>query len=340
MYDEMTCSIDTEIALLLCVPGSKEDDFGSPKILGPSEFNRVYAWVKSLGLGLPGLLMPDIRSQLPPKLVTGLTPERLELLLSRKSEFGELLGSWHERGIWFISVADSIFPDRLASRLGKATPPILFGVGDKSLLGQGGLAVVGSRDADSESLDFAEGVGSACAQQGIVVVSGGARGVDARAMLAAVEGGGQAVGILAESLLKQAEVDEHRSYLERRKLTLVTPYRPDAGFTVGTAMARNKHIYALADWSLVVSATAGSGGTWSGAMENLRQRWSLLFVRDGDHIPEGNRLLIRTGAVGLTLEGTDFQGFLAKMTESESTPRKLDAEGQTDLFGAPDNGLT
>ena len=38
------------------------------------------------------------------------------------------------------------------------------------------------------------------------------------------------------------------------RLLLISPYHPEARFTVGTAMARNKLIYALADYGLVVSA--------------------------------------------------------------------------------------
>ena len=39
-------------------------------------------------------------------------------------------------------------------------------------------------------------------------------------------------------------------------------------------MDRNKHIYALADSALVVRFTKGAGGTWAGAVEQLRRNKS------------------------------------------------------------------
>jgi predicted Rossmann fold nucleotide-binding protein DprA/Smf involved in DNA uptake len=55
-------------------------------------------------------------------------------------------------------------------------------------------------------------------------------------------------------------------------------------------MERNKLIYALADWAIVVASAAGQGGTWTGALENLKAGWAPLFVRNGSDVPDGNRL--------------------------------------------------
>ena len=50
----------------------------------------------------------------------------------------------------------------------------------------GGLAVVGSRDASEEDIEFARSVAAACALQNIPVISGGARGVDRDGAVGAV----------------------------------------------------------------------------------------------------------------------------------------------------------
>ena len=55
------------------------------------------------------------------------------------------------------------------------------------------------------------------------------------------------------------------------RLALVSPYDPAAGFNVGHAMGRNKLIYALADAALVVSSDYQKGGTWTGAVEQLKR---------------------------------------------------------------------
>ena len=59
-------------------------------------------------------------------------------------------------------------------------------------------------------------------------------------------------------------------------------------------MNRNKAIYALSDFALVVSASLAKGGTWEGAIENLRRSWVPLFVRSADP-HSGNQRLIEKG---------------------------------------------
>jgi predicted Rossmann fold nucleotide-binding protein DprA/Smf involved in DNA uptake len=128
------------------------------------------------------------------------------------------------------------------------------------------------------------------------VYSGAARGVDATTMGAAIEAGGAAVGVLADSLERTLGNSEIRAQIDCGALTLLTPYSTRAQFTVGTAMGRNKLIYGLADWGIVVASDAEKGGTWAGAVEALKSGLIPLFVRAGEEVPEGNRLLIKAGA--------------------------------------------
>ena len=81
-----------------------------------------------------------------------------------------------------ISRSDGCYPERLKRYLGQAAPPLLYGVGSKSLLNRGGLAVVGSRDRTEEDGDFARRVGEHCAQEGLAIISGAAKGIDRDAM--------------------------------------------------------------------------------------------------------------------------------------------------------------
>ncbi|MEO7454448.1 MAG: DNA-processing protein DprA, partial [Fimbriimonadales bacterium] len=131
---------------------------------------------------------------------------------------------------------------------------------------------------------------------GYGVVSGGARGVDKISMRAAYEIGAPSVGILADSLEKTAKAADTREALEGGRVCLMTPYSPTAGFSVGNAMGRNKLIHALADASVVVAATEGSGGTWAGAVEALEKNLCLVIVRSE---ADGADKLIAKGAVAL-----------------------------------------
>jgi predicted Rossmann fold nucleotide-binding protein DprA/Smf involved in DNA uptake len=80
---------------------------------------------------------------------------------------------------------------------------------------------------------------------------------------------------------------------------LISPYDPDAGFNTGNAMNRNKAIYALSDFALVVSASLAKGGTWEGAVENLRRSWVPLFVRAANPQIPGNQRLVEMGGFAI-----------------------------------------
>lgn len=127
--------------------------------------------------------------------------------------------------------------------------------------------------------------------------SGGAKGVDSISMNAALTSRGTAVGILADSLEKSIRNPDNREAISRGDLCLVTPYSPSAPFSVGTAMGRNKLIYTLADYAIVVASDAEKGGTWAGATEALKAKWLPVFVLDHPEMPKGNKVLIEKGGL-------------------------------------------
>jgi DNA processing protein len=155
--------------------------------------------------------------------------------------------------------------------------------------------VVGSRHLDEAGQECAKFVGNACGISGQVLYSGGAKGVDTISMDSALEARGTAVGVLADSLEKV--VRTRQAALQRGDLCLVTPYSPSAGFSVGAAMGRNRLIYTLADYAIIVTSDAETGGTWAGATDTLKNGWVPVFVLDHAAMPEGNKLLLQKGAL-------------------------------------------
>jgi predicted Rossmann fold nucleotide-binding protein DprA/Smf involved in DNA uptake len=87
---------------------------------------------------------------------------------------------------------------------------------------------------------------------------------------------------------------------------LISPFNPEAGFDVGNAMSRNKYIYCLADAAVVVSSIKNKGGTWNGAVENLRHKWVPLWVKSSSESSSGNAELIRQGGSWLPGERFDL----------------------------------
>lgn len=217
-------------------------------------------------------------------------------LLSRSGQLAFELDRLRSRGIWVVTIADDAYPAVLHDRLGSWAPPVLFGTGPASLLVAGGIAIVGSREADDDAVVFTERLAAAAAAGGSSVVSGGARGIDVAAMRAAFEGGGSVVGVVPEGVERRLLESSTRSAVAGGQAVLVSPYHPSASFSAGAAMGRNKLIYALSDVAVVVSSADGSGGTWTGAIEALKGGWVPVLVRDEPGVPAGNRLLVGLGA--------------------------------------------
>jgi len=286
-------SDDAKAIILLCGRLGKDSD---AEPLQQSEYTRVVRWLLNNGMRPSDLLNPA--NVAPAAVGTRLSEPRLALLLKRGVQLGFAVETWSRSNIWVICRSDADYPARYRTHLKDQAPPILYGVGNRSLLKGGGLAIVGSRNIDAEAEDYTRGAAEWCARGGLPVVSGGARGVDQIAMKSALDAGGCVVGVLVENLLRNSVARDARKAIADDRLLLISPYHPEARFTVGTAMARNKLIYAMADYGLVVSADHNKGGTWAGATEELKRKPGRpVFVRTTGTAPVGNRKLLDLGAL-------------------------------------------
>ncbi|MHB1618810.1 MAG: DNA-processing protein DprA [Sulfuricella sp.] len=313
-------SPDTEAILLLCGRfGSERGEHHAP--LTQKEYERLTKWLLECKLRPSDLLGGDLAGQLGDLVHAGLEPARVESLIARGTALALALEKWQRSGLWVLSRSDAAYPRRLKKKLGQSAPPLLYGAGETSLLDSGGLAVVGSRNASESALEFTRDVARACARDGLGVVSGGAKGVDAAAMQSAGEAGGVVIGVLASDLLRASVNRQNRLGIQSGQLVLTSPFNPEAGFNAGNAMARNRYIYALADYALVVDSAEGEGGTWAGATENLRHAWTPLYVRTPGETA-GNAALIAKGAQGFAYEiskRASIREFLEKTCPSNTS---------------------
>jgi predicted Rossmann fold nucleotide-binding protein DprA/Smf involved in DNA uptake len=291
----MNISNQTQAVLLLTAHFGKPAK-DEPKPLSPTEWGRFAHWLKDHEILPETLLRQDPADVLADWVDRTITPGRIRHLLDRAGALGLAAEKWARAGLWVLTRADPVYPARLKKRLGTDSPPVLFGCGRRDLLNLGGIAIVGSRHPSEQDLAFTSRLGGEVARQGLSVVSGGARGVDEAAMLGALERQGTAVGVLSDSLLRVATSAKYRRALMARDLVLVSPFNPDAGFDVGNAMARNKYIYCLADAAIVIAASKERGGTWYGAVENLKKGWVPLWVKSHQDPASGNSALVKRGA--------------------------------------------
>ena len=178
--------------------------------------------------------------------------------------------------------------------------------------------MIGSRNATDRDLTYSRDLGALAARQGYSIVSGGARGVDEAAMLGALEAEGTVIGVLADNLLRSSSSARYRSYLMANNLVLISTFYPEAGFNAGNAMQRNKYFYCLCDAAVAVHSGT-KGGTWSGALENLKNRWTPLWVKRITDCLAGNLAIVKAGAAWVpeSIREFDFASlFKARMIDT------------------------
>ena len=293
-----------------------------------SEWNQFARQIHGSSLKRPAALQGRAADELARELgIATDEAERVVRLLGRAGRLALELEDLFSHGMWVATRVDERYPAKLRDTLKHQAPTVLFGAGDIGLLSKAGVAVIGSRNIDETAISFAKEIGRKAVGSGLPVVSGGARGTDRLAMEAAVEAGGVAFGVMADSLERTVRQPDLRQLLIDRRVVLLTPYAPTAGFSVGAAMGRNKMIYGLADFAVVVSSDFQTGGTWAGAVEALKADWCPVFVRDGASVPKGNTALLKLDATPLPESElpliSDLAAWMSRHAKAEPAEKDL-----------------
>jgi len=194
---------------------------------------------------------------------------RILLLLSRRETLQKQMRRWEQQGIEVCTRLSPDYPARFRFRLGDDAPPVLFLLGDRSLLRREMAGVVGSRNLLPEGRRFAEETGRLCAEHGIVLVSGNARGADKAAQDACLRAGGDVIAVVADRLTGR-RAEQHMLYLSEEI--------PERGFSTVRALRRNRLIHAAGFGTFAAQVRNGSGGTWDGTVRNLQAGWSPVCV--------------------------------------------------------------
>ena len=197
-------------------------------------------------------------------------------------------------------------------------PPILWAIGSLELLKRPMVAMVGARNASSLGTRMAKKLAEELAAQGITVVSGLARGIDAAAHLGALAGGTVAVqagGVDVIYPVENARLADDIAKSGLRLSEMPMGLQPQARHFP----ARNRIISGLAQAVIVVEAAAKSGSliTARNALDQGRD----VFAVPGhpfDARAWGCNMLIRDGAT--LVRGANDVLEAIKTTEVRTTP--------------------
>ena len=212
-------------------------------------------------------------------------------------------------GAQVLIPADDEYPELL--RHIPDPPPVLFAIGNRTLLSRPAAAVVGSRDHSSYGAEVCRAVVGAAAHAGVVIVSGMARGLDAVAHTAALDTSGSTVGVLGNGhgVIYPAA---NRMLYQRVAAggLLLTEFPPGERPHPGSFPRRNRLISGLSRVTLVVEAAAGSGALITAGCA-LNQGREVMAVPGNTTSPVsvGTNRLIRDGAAPLLEPGDLLQHF-------------------------------
>lgn len=185
---------------------------------------------------------------------------QMEPLLTREAL---VLHQFLEQGGQFLTCYHPEYPARLHDA--SAPPLVLYALGKLALLESVPLAAIaGSRNPSEEAQTQTQRVALQLVEEGYGIITGFAKGIDQIAARTALESGGTVVGILPQGLLSKLTQQLAREWMQPLnddRLLLLSELHPQAGWSSGAAMMRNRLVAALAEFVVIIE---------SGARESLK----------------------------------------------------------------------
>lgn len=239
-----------------------------------------------------------IGAKMAPRIVSGLRES--ERLADRECELCE------RSGVRLIAIGEPGYPPLLEQT--RDAPPVLYVRGDPSALARGyTVAIVGSRHCTPYGVEQAERFSAFLASSGLVVVSGGARGIDSAAHRAALRVRGDApcnsVAVLGCGLSNCYPPENAEMFHDMAASggAVVSELPMQTGPTADNFPARNRVISGLSLGVIVIEAPRGSGAliTARCAIDEHGREVMAVPGRVDSPASEGSNELIRMGEAAL-----------------------------------------
>ncbi len=234
----------------------------------------------------------------------------------------------HEFGAAFVAAGETGYPPLLYHING--APPLLCVMGDLTLADMESVAIVGARNASAGGRKFARQLAAELSEEGYLITSGLARGIDTAAHEAVPDGRTAAVIAGGIDNVYPPENAGLQELISRNGL-LITEMLPGAVPRAEHFPRRNRIISGMSRAIIVVEAAMRSGSLITARLAGEQGRE--VFAVPGsplDPRAEGTNKLIREGATLLT-KATDvvqsLQNQFVGVPKSFSEPDSANEEG-------------
>ncbi len=255
----------------------------------------------------------------------GLGTKIIERLLEARKNV-DLEKLWDKivaQGIQILTWDDELYPPRLKEI--EQPPPVLYVRGELLPEDHFAVAIVGTRRITSYGRQVAEELSAFLAANGVTVVSGLARGVDAVAHSAAIRAGGRTIAVLGSGV-DRIYPPEHRSLAEELmgRGALVSDYPVGTAPDATNFPPRNRIISGLSMAVVVIEAGETSGAliTAEFAAEQGRE----VFAVPGSILApqsKGTNKLIQDGALPLLTPADLLQALNLTRIGVQKSARKI-----------------
>lgn len=216
-------------------------------------------------------------------------------------------------GCGIVTPEDKLYPRMLRGL--DDMPAVLYYKGDlKFLIHKIAIAVVGTREANENSLSVAKSLSASLCRSGAIIISGGALGVDSAAHTGALEAGGKTAAVLGNGFgANYLSANEDLRNSVAQSGAVITEYPPYTPAISRNFPIRNRIISGLSHGTVVIEAGVKSGSliTANTALEQGRD----VFAVPGDVMSEkfrGVHKLINDGAKPVFSAMDILEGYAAK----------------------------
>ena len=269
-------------------------------------------------------------------LVQGIRKEELSALETRSLDGAErILEQCGRKGIFVLTYADALYPQRLKNIY--HPPLMLYGKGKMPLFDEEvAVAVVGTRECTPYGINCARELGYELTQQGGMIISGMAKGIDAAAMEGALRFGGFTCGVLGGGVDVVYPRENRRLYEDVAATgVLLSEYPPGTEPRGYHFPHRNRIMSGLSVAAVVIEAPEKSGAliTAAAALEQGRE----VFAVPGaitSPTSAGCHKLIREGA-GLATCAWDILSEYESRYPHKIRPKVKPMSPMPEASGAP-----
>jgi len=227
--------------------------------MGPAHLREIFSTLKELDLSIVDLFdltETEIRGEFT------FSDKIIESIMRAKELVGQIEEDYFpllDAGISIVPFFAAEYPRRFFDTMGNAFPPILYTVGNRAILQEKSIAILGDKNVSEKGEMIAYGAARELARHHIVTASGFAGGVGMIAHRSAIENGGKTIAIVPYGILHLKVPPFIQEVVNPDRIIFVSPFYPTTEVNKFNAFIRNKIVCGLSHAVYIVEAPVEGG---------------------------------------------------------------------------------